>query len=65
MPGAGINAANVGLLRARLPLTDVHASCSVPLPAASPQVLAFGFDSGQRRQTSRDNVRALKAALLA
>jgi copper homeostasis protein len=65
MPGAGINAANVSQLRAQLPLTDVHASCSAPLPPTSPAVLAFGFDNGQRRQTSRDQVAALKAALLA
>jgi copper homeostasis protein len=65
MPGAGIDAANINALRARLPLTDVHASCSVPLPAPSPQVAAFGFDAGGRRQTSADKVTALKAALLA
>ncbi|MGI4719426.1 MAG: copper homeostasis protein CutC [Janthinobacterium lividum] len=65
MPGAGIDADNVDQLRARLPLTDVHASCSVPLPAASPQVLALGFDSGARRQTSRAKVAALSAKLLA
>ncbi len=65
MPGAGINADNVQLLRARLPLTDVHASCSEPLPAASAQVLAFGFDTGGRRQTSRAKVAALSAKLKA
>ncbi len=65
MPGAGINAANVDQLRARLPLTDVHASCSDPAALASPQVLAFGFDGGNRRQTSRAKVAALKAKLLA
>lgn len=65
MPGAGIDAANAGQLRARLPLTDVHASCSMPLPAPSAQVAAFGFDAGGRRQTSADKVAALKAALLA
>jgi copper homeostasis protein len=64
MPGAGINADNVHLLRARLSLSDVHASCSEPLPAASPQVMALGFDSGSRRQTSRAKVAALKAKLL-
>jgi copper homeostasis protein len=64
MPGAGINAGNVDLLRARLPLTDVHASCSAPLPAPSPLVAAFGFDAGGRRQTDSDKVAALKAALL-
>jgi len=65
MPGAGISADNVQLLRDRLPLTDVHASCSEPLPAASPQVLAFGFDAGSRRQTSRTKVAALRTKLLA
>jgi copper homeostasis protein len=65
MPGAGINAANVRLLRARLPLTDVHASCSEPLPAPSPMVAAFGFDAGGRRQTSSAKVAALKAKLRA
>ena len=65
MPGAGISADNVQLLRDRLPLTDVHASCSEPLPAASPQVLIFGFDAGSRRQTSRTKVAALRTKLLA
>ncbi|MRW82826.1 copper homeostasis protein CutC [Pseudoduganella sp. FT26W] len=64
MPGAGINADNVSLLRTRLALTDVHASCSEPVAPASPQVLAFGFDAGGRRQTSSAKVAALKAALL-
>lgn len=65
MPGSGIDAGNVRELRARLPLTDVHASCSQTLPALMPQVAAFGFDSADRRQTSREKVAALKAALLA
>lgn len=65
MPGAGINAGNVHLLRARLPLTDVHASCSEPLPAPSPMVAAFGFDAGGRRQTGSAKVAALKAKLRA
>lgn len=63
MPGAGIDAGNVQLLCARLPLTDVHASCSEPLPAPSPMVAAFGFDAGGRRQTSRAKVAALRAKL--
>ncbi|WP_323141718.1 copper homeostasis protein CutC [Massilia phyllosphaerae] len=65
MPGSGIDAGNAGTLRARLPLTDIHASCSVPLAAPSPQVAEFGFDAGGRRQTSAAKVAALKAALLA
>lgn len=63
MPGAGISADNVHLLRAQLPLTDVHASCSAPLPAPWPAVAALGFDSGSRRQTSRAKVAALKTKL--
>lgn len=65
MPGAGIDAGNLDLLRARLPLTDVHASCSTPLPPPAPAVAAFGFDSGGRRQTDRAKVAALKAKLRA
>lgn len=65
MPGAGINPANVDLLLARLPLTDIHASCSLAMRRPSPQVLAFGFDAGCRRQTSSAEVAALKAKLLA
>lgn len=65
MPGAGIHADNVALLRAGLPLTDVHASCSAPLPAPSALVAAFGFDGGGRRATDSGKVAALKAALLA
>lgn len=65
MPGAGINAGNVAALRARLPLTDIHASCSELFPEPSPQVAAFGFDTGGRRRTDSGKVAALKAALLA
>jgi copper homeostasis protein len=65
MPGAGVNAGNVHLLRVRLPLTDVHASCSEPLPAPSPMVAAFGFDAGGRRQTGSAKVAALQAKLRA
>ena len=65
MPGAGIGADNIHLLRARLPLTDVHASCSAPGLATAPKVAALGFDSGSRRQTSSEKVAALKTKLLA
>jgi len=63
MPGAGIGPDNVGRLLERLPLSEVHASCSVPAAAGSRQELAFGFDSPARRQTSTARVAALKAAL--
>jgi copper homeostasis protein len=63
MPGAGVNVDTLGALRAGLPLAEVHASCSVLLPAADARAVAFGFDSGGRRQTSAGQVAALKAAL--
>jgi len=56
MPGAGVSAETVGLLRP-LGVSQVHASCSVPGPAAP-----MGF--GAPRLTSTDRVQALKAALL-
>jgi copper homeostasis protein len=63
MPGAGIGPDNVQLLMERLPLREVHASCSVLSPAGSPQELAFGFDVAGRRQTSTARVAALVTAL--
>lgn len=63
MPGAGISAENVGRLLEKLPVREVHASCSAPVAASTPPVLAFGFDTGGRRQTSVARVAALKAAL--
>lgn len=63
MPGAGIGADNVGRLLDKLPVREVHASCSVAVAASAPPVLAFGFDTGARRQTSAARVSALKAAL--
>jgi copper homeostasis protein len=63
MPGAGVNADNVGALRTRLPLTDVHASCALPIGSVDARARAFGFESNTRRQTSRDQVAALKSAL--
>jgi copper homeostasis protein len=56
MPGAGVSAQTVGLLRP-LGVMQMHASCSVPGPLAP-----LGF--GAPRITSADHVRALKAALL-
>ncbi|HEX9857064.1 MAG TPA: copper homeostasis protein CutC [Paracoccaceae bacterium] len=62
MPGAGITAENVGLLRARLPLREVHASCSAPL-AAGGRALELGFQTAGQKQTRAGRVRALKAVL--
>jgi copper homeostasis protein len=54
MPGAGIAAETLPALRG-LPLSEVHASCSVPGPATP-------LGLGAARQTVAARVRALKAA---
>ncbi len=63
MPGAGINAENVGMLRARLPLKEVHGSCSNPVRMALGPASNLGFVREGQRETDAGLVRALKAAL--
>lgn len=63
MPGAGINAGNIGAILSAVPVSDIHASCSAPAPAADPRALAFGFASPTARRTSAALVRALRDAL--
>ncbi|MGB8815229.1 MAG: copper homeostasis protein CutC [Paracoccaceae bacterium] len=62
MPGAGVSAATVGKLRARLPLREVHGSCSVVVGCTG-QVAALGFAGPGLRETRAAEVRALRAAL--
>ena len=64
MPGGGVNAENVSVLAESLPLSEVHASCSAPLPAPLlPQVTAFGFQPPGARGTDAGRVRALRDVL--
>ena len=64
MPGGGVSLATLPALADRLILTEVHASCSVPLsPPDNPAVTAFGFQPGQARGTDRATVAALRRAL--
>jgi copper homeostasis protein len=51
MPGAGVNADTIAALRARA------------LASVDARARAFGFESNTRRETSRDQVAALKSAL--
>ena len=62
MPGAGITAENVTALRALLPLTAVHASCSIAQPQ-DPRLVAMGFCSETRRETDIKRVRDLRRVL--
>lgn len=63
MPGAGIHAGNVSDILSAVPVSDIHASCSAPAPAADPRAEAFGFASPAARRTSAALVRALRNAL--
>lgn len=64
LPGSGITAENVALLREAVPFTEVHASCSEPV-IVNPEVARLGFAGPGLKETSAQAVRALKAALLA
>jgi copper homeostasis protein len=63
MPGSGIVPENAGDLLSRLPVTEIHASCSAPAPGDARSV-AFGFEPATSRRTSEAVVRAFKAKLL-
>jgi copper homeostasis protein len=61
MPGSGVNPGNAALLKG-LGITQIHASCSAAVPVTG-RVVEMGFAPGVRRQTSADQVRALRKAL--
>lgn len=61
MPGAGVTAANAGVLTA-LGVGEIHSSCSEAREADG-KVVALGFGPAVVRRTSAGRVRALKAAL--
>ena len=61
MPGSGVNPGNAPLLKG-LGIAELHASCSVTIPATG-RVVDMGFAPPVRRQTAADQVRALRKAL--
>lgn len=64
MPGGGVSEANAALFAARLPLREIHASCSVAAPVpVLPQVAEFGFQPAGARVTDPTRIRALRRAL--
>ncbi len=62
MPGAGISPETLPAFDA-LPLTEIHASCSAPLPPPAPALAAFGFQPETARRTDPARVAAMRAAL--
>ncbi len=64
MPGGGVTAYNVADLAARLPLSEVHASCSVARPAPqNSKVSDFGFAPPNGRLTDIEKVVGLRQKL--
>lgn len=62
MPGAGITAANVAELLARVEVSEVHSACGRMRPMAA-RAVEMDFCHPLRLETDPDEVRALKAAL--
>lgn len=65
MPGSGINADNVAAIASRLPVREIHTSCSTAFPVSANAEKRLGFATEHARQTDAVKVRALKAALAA
>lgn len=61
MPGSGVNPANAPMLRG-LGIAELHASCSVQ-HLATGKLVEMGFGPEVVRQTSADQVRALRLAM--
>lgn len=64
MPGAGVNVQAVDALLPRLPVSEIHASCSVSKASSNQTLVALGFSPAQRRRTDAATVRAVKARAL-
>lgn len=63
MPGSGVNIDTLPAILAALPgITEIHASCSAPLPADQ-TLLHFGFALPGATRTAANKVAELRAAL--
>ena len=60
MPGGGISYRTVADLVPRLPIREIHASCSVAEPVSDERLCSFGFSPSRHRRTSEELVRRLK-----
>ncbi|WP_432285381.1 copper homeostasis protein CutC [Aminobacter sp. BA135] len=63
MPGSGVNLDTVGAIKARLPLREIHSSCSVASDAPADKALELGFVAPRPKHTDTSVVRRMKAAL--
>jgi copper homeostasis protein len=63
MAGSGIVPANVAAIVRETGVSEVHASCRLPVTAADDALVQFGFAPPQAYRTSGDIVRQMRAAL--
>lgn len=63
MPGSGVSLETLGAIKARLPLREIHSSCStVATPTGT--ALELGFVSPRPKHTDAGIVKAMKVSLL-
>ncbi|MDR7221085.1 copper homeostasis protein CutC [Aminobacter aminovorans] len=63
MPGSGVNLDTVAAIKARLPLREIHSSCSVASDAPNGKALELGFVAPRPKHTDAGIVRRMKVAL--
>lgn len=63
MPGSGVNLDTLGAIQGRLPLREIHSSCSAAVDAGNAKALELGFVAPRPKHTDADIVRKMKAML--
>lgn len=63
MPGSGVNLDTIGGILERLPVKEVHSSCSSTVAVKDRHLVTLGFSQAAVRQTDAAAVRALKQRL--
>ncbi|PWK70712.1 copper homeostasis protein CutC [Aminobacter sp. AP02] len=63
MPGSSVNLDTVDAIRSRLPLAEIHSSCSAAADATNLKALELGFVAPRPKHTDANIVRKMKAAL--
>lgn len=63
MPGSGVSSGNISEILSRLPVSEVHASCSTVVVGINEHAARLRFESGSRRKTDTRIVAELKARL--
>jgi len=64
MPGSGVTSTTVAGVLSRLPVSEIHSSCSIAEPAQDQRVVSLGFAPSVARKTSAAIVAGLKAELV-